>query len=134
MQHRCSLWLTATFLFYLSVNISSVSGKCKGKWKSHVCFGGNGKRSGAPVTDSDENQGLLLKRILFQSSDPVQDNYNELEDLYPTVVQTNDDINMSNEKQQDWTKEELQRLSDLVQEYLYRKRLRALTEEDAGLI
>ncbi|XP_069134608.1 uncharacterized protein [Argopecten irradians] len=140
MNHRC-IWLFAvTCCVYLSVNISSVSaGKCRGRWSIHACLGGNGKRSGqqSALPNSGENSGLFLKKLLLRSEDPSSgsDSYNEMESFYPPIVQDTEEtmelpMVLDNP---DLSTEQLQKLSDLVDELIYRKKLRSLSNE-AGLV
>merc|ERR1712154_104448 len=39
-------------LYLLTISCPSVSGKCRGSWAIHACFGGNGKRSSLPSLPS----------------------------------------------------------------------------------
>ncbi|XP_060067767.1 uncharacterized protein LOC132547969 [Ylistrum balloti] len=143
MNHRCIWLFAATCCVYLSVNFSSVSagwrGKCRGRWSIHACLGGNGKRSGpqSALPNSGENSGLFLKKLLLRSDDPTSgsDSYSDMDSFYPPIVQDTEDamdIPMVLDNP-DLSTEQLQRLSDLVDELIYRKKLRSLSDE-AGLV
>ncbi|KAK6170808.1 hypothetical protein SNE40_019112 [Patella caerulea] len=80
MEVRCSVLITVTSILYLILTVSTVSGKCSGRWAIHACFGGNGKRSDPSVADNLDNrrqnslrQILLPQSFLLDKNDLNQD-------------------------------------------------------------
>lgn len=93
---------TLTFIFvsicvYFTCTTTSVYGranKCQGSWARHACFGGNGKRSSAPIEHDKEKpnarQYMLKKLLLPDSSDDYANNSPTLADdansIYPDIL------------------------------------------------
>lgn len=116
-----SWWLIAIVITYFSSTTSGFGSKCTGRFAIHACFGGNGKRSGPPLDLSkkqNQNDQLLLKKILLQNSDI--NNY-RIDDLDITPSDRLEDQSSGYNGLQD-----LKTLSALVQELIYRQRLRDL--------
>ncbi|XP_071136511.1 uncharacterized protein [Mytilus edulis] len=125
-------WLIAIIVTYFSSTSSGerldqdidllpgFTNKCRGRWAIHACYGGNGKRSGPPTDLSKNNQNdqLLLKKILLQNSDFNNYGIGNF-DLSPS--ESLEERSSGNNGLED-----LKTLSDLIQELIYRQRLRDL--------
>ncbi|XP_048765946.1 uncharacterized protein LOC125673407 isoform X2 [Ostrea edulis] len=121
---------SATLCVYFSVQISSVTAKCKGPWANHMCFGGNGKRSWSPpppeVEDkrADEFGRTVLRNVLlkrFNSFEPEDKYYSDSDRFYPmdSEFREEGDSGVKNDY-----------LRELLQEQLLRREMAALTEDD----
>lgn len=121
VTHTC--WLIAILVTYFSSTSSGFTNKCRGRWAIHACYGGNGKRSGPPtdLSKNNENDQLLLKKILLQNSDI--NNYG-IDDFDITPIDPLEEQYKSGYN----GLEDLKTLSDLVQELIYRQRLRELAD------
>lgn len=133
VTHTC--WLIAILVTYFSSTssgekqtedmnyLSGFTNKCRGRWAIHACYGGNGKRSGPPtdLSKNNENDQLLLKKILLQNSDI--NNYG-IDDFDITPIDPLEEQYKSGYN----GLEDLKTLSDLVQELIYRQRLRELAD------
>lgn len=124
MKVTYTCWVIALLITYFTSSTSGFTNKCRGRWAIHACFGGNGKRSGPPtdLTKTNQNDQLLLRKILLQNSDLDNykiDNY-DLSPSEPILEQSSENNGL----------EDLKTLSDLVQELIYRQRLRDLADAD----
>lgn len=88
----CCIYFTCTITFVYGRKI-----KCEGKWATHFCFGGNGKRSGPPIMDDDAklpNERQQLYRQLADTLVRIPDNYeiklpaisDNSDSLYPETI------------------------------------------------
>jgi len=55
-------------LYILTISCPGASGKCRGSWAIHACFGGNGKRSSlpsapAPASPTHRHRQSLLDKV-----------------------------------------------------------------------
>ncbi|XP_059179184.1 uncharacterized protein LOC131958269 isoform X2 [Physella acuta] len=72
--------ISCLYLATLSTPVSG-SGKCKGKWQIHACFGGNGKRSDPNMSQDTELPASLLKTVLISDAQKLNRMLSENEAL-----------------------------------------------------
>lgn len=64
--------VTFVSCIYLLLVTSPVSGKCRGKWAIHACFGGNGKRSDPSMNSEPNYEPSLLHRALISDAERLR--------------------------------------------------------------
>ncbi|KAL4233355.1 hypothetical protein ACF0H5_008037 [Mactra antiquata] len=131
MQTSTYAFIAFSACVYISCTFTTVYAKCSGRWAIHACYGGNGKRSGPPLADTDSTQKdrqYILRQLLLSdrqtspdisldtklTSAPV---YDDIESFYPDVASYNKE-------------KEIEKIQSLLGKLLLSKQYRNSMDDD----
>ncbi|XP_045196423.1 uncharacterized protein LOC123551503 [Mercenaria mercenaria] len=131
MQSTTLAFVAISVCVYISCTFTTVYGKCSGKWAIHACYGGNGKRSGPPDTDTDsklKERQYILRQLLLSEKLPQNIPTDSLFDTAPVLEDVESlypDVAPSYNREQD-----IEKVKTLLGELLLRKRFRDSMAEE----